>query len=144
MTVSTARPLYLNTPSIPRSTARIKPRAVSYTHLITELYEDADDGNRKKNRLVTDSESADNLKVKGDWEEGKDLVDGLTITKKKVSAFGVYDDEDRDELLKDDGFAAGMGAYGYKEGSYYYMVALTVEDSSSTSDADIIGTLRCV
>ena len=105
-------------------------------YLITEY-----DGENRKNRLVTDSESADNLKVKGDWEEGKDLVDGLTITKKKVSAFGVYDDEDRDELVKDNEFATGMGAYGYKEGSYYYMVALTVEDSSSTSDADIIGTL---
>ena len=34
-----------------------------------------------------------------------------------------------------------ISTYDFEEGRYYYMVALTVEDSTSTSDADIIGTL---
>ena len=107
--------------------------------LLTEYY----DSGVPAARLVTQSESADNLKVKGDWEEGKSLVDGLAITKKKVNGFGTYPDpDDKDNFSEDNDFTNEMiSTYDFEEGRYYYMVALTVEDSSSTSDADIIGTL---
>ena len=107
--------------------------------LLTEYYDD----DTSAARLVTQSESADNLKVKGDWEEGEDLVDGLAITKKKVNGFGTYPDpDDKDNFSEDNDFTNEMiSTYDFEEGRYYYMVALTVEDSTSTSDADIIGTL---
>jgi len=107
--------------------------------LLTEYYLDSGE----ETRLVTQSESTDKLKVKGDWEEGKSLVDGMAITKKKVNGFGVYDDlDDKDNFKEDADFTSDMANdYGFVSGKYYYMVAITVEDSSSTSDADIIGTL---
>ncbi len=107
--------------------------------LLTEYYLDSGE----ETRLVTQSESTDKLKVKGDWEEGKSLVDGMAITKKKVNGFGVYDDlDDKDNFTEDADFTSDMADdYGFVSGKYYYMVAITVEDSSSTSDADIIGTL---
>ena len=107
--------------------------------LLTEYYLDSGE----ETRLVTQSESTDKLKVKGDWEEGKSLVDGMAITKKKVNGFGVYDDlDDKDNFTEDADFTSDMANdYGFVSGKYYYMVAITVEDSSSTSDADIIGTL---
>ena len=107
--------------------------------LLTEYY----DSGVPAARLVTQSESADTLKVKGDWEEGEDLVDGLAITKKKVNGFGTYPDpDDKDNFSEDNDFTNEMiSTYDFEEGRYYYMVALTVEDSTSTSDADIIGTL---
>ena len=107
--------------------------------LLTEYYLDSGE----ETRLVTQSESTDKLKVKGDWEEGKSLVDGMAITKKKVNGFGVYDDlDDKDNFTEDAAFTSDMADdYGFVSGKYYYMVAITVEDSSSTSDADIIGTL---
>lgn len=107
--------------------------------LLTEYYLDSGE----ETRLVTQSESTDKLKVKGDWEEGKSLVDGMAITKKKVNSFGTYDDlDDKDNFTKDADFTSDMvNDYGFVSGKYYYMVAITVEDSSSTSDADIIGTL---
>ena len=109
--------------------------------LLTEYY--LDSGNDEQTRLVTQSESTDKLKVKGDWEEGKSLVDGMAITKKKVNGFGTYDDlDDKDNFTEDKNFTSDMvNDYGFVSGKYYYMVAITVEDSSSTSDADIIGTL---
>ena len=104
--------------------------------LLTEYY---DSGSP---RLVTNSDTAKNLKVKGDWEEGKSLVDGLSITKKKISGFGTYNDDDKDDVEFDTDFASDMHEeYGFAANKYYYMVALTVEDSTSTADADIIGTL---
>ena len=107
--------------------------------LLTEYYLDSGE----ETRLVTQSESTDKLKVKGDWEEGKSLVDGMAITKKKVNGFGTYDDlDDKDNFTEDKDFTSDMvNDYGFVSGKYYYMVAITVEDSSSTSDADIIGTL---
>ena len=107
--------------------------------LLTEYYLDSGE----ETRLVTQSESTDKLKVKGDWEEGKSLVDGMAITKKKVNGFGVYADlDDKDNFTEDHDFTSDMADdYGFVSGKYYYMVAITVEDSSSTSDADIIGTL---
>ena len=107
--------------------------------LLTEYYLDSGE----ETRLVTQSESTDKLKVKGDWEEGKSLVDGMAITKKKVNGFGVYDDlDDKDNFTEDADFTSDMANdYGFVSGKYYYMVAITVEDSSSTSDADIIGAL---
>ena len=109
--------------------------------LLTEYY--LDSGDDEQTRLVTQSESTDKLKVKGDWEEGKSLVDGMAITKKKVNGFGTYDDlDDKDNFTEDKDFTSDMvNDYGFVSGKYYYMVAITVEDSSSTSDADIIGTL---
>lgn len=109
--------------------------------LLTEYY--LDSGDNEQTRLVTQSESTDKLKVKGDWEEGKSLVDGMAITKKKVNGFGTYDDlDDKDNFTEDKDFTSDMvNDYGFVSGKYYYMVAITVEDSSSTSDADIIGTL---
>ncbi len=109
--------------------------------LLTEYY--LDSGDDEQTRLVTQSESTDKLKVKGDWEEGKSLVDGMAITKKKVNSFGTYDDlDDKDNFTEDKDFTSDMvNDYGFVSGKYYYMVAITVEDSSSTSDADIIGTL---
>ena len=109
--------------------------------LLTEYY--LDSGDHEQTRLVTQSESTDKLKVKGDWEEGKSLVDGMAITKKKVNGFGTYDDlDDKDNFTEDKDFTSDMvNDYGFVSGKYYYMVAITVEDSSSTSDADIIGTL---
>ena len=109
--------------------------------LLTEYY--LDSGDDEQTRLVTQSESTDKLKVKGDWEEGKSLVDGMAITKKKVNGFGTYDDlDDKDNFTEDKNFTSDMvNDYGFVSGKYYYMVAITVEDSSSTSDADIIGTL---
>ena len=107
--------------------------------LLPEYYLDSGE----ETRLVTQSESTDKLKVKGDWEEGKSLVDGMAITKKKVNGFGTYDDlDDKDNFTEDKDFTSDMvNDYGFVSGKYYYMVAITVEDSSSTSDADIIGTL---
>ena len=109
--------------------------------LLTEYY--LDSGDDEQTRLVTQSESTDKLKVKGDWEEGKSLVDGMAITKKKVNGFGTYDDlDDKDNFTEDKDFTSDMvNDYGFVSGKYYYMVAITVEDSFSTSDADIIGTL---
>ena len=67
----------------------------------------------------------------------------MAITKKKVNGFGTYDDlDDKDNFTEDKDFTSDMvNDYGFVSGKYYYMVAITVEDSSSTSDADIIGTL---
>ena len=97
-----------------------------------------------KVRLITDSNSTSNLKIKEDLEEGKDLIKGIAVSKKKINDVGYYEHEAGSDL--DDKFIPDPKAlkllekYGFKEGKYYYMIALTIEDSSSVSDDDIIGT----
>ena len=97
-----------------------------------------------KVRLITDSNSTSNLKIKEDLEEGKDLIKGIAVSKKKINDVGYYEHEAGSDL--DDKFIADPDAlallqeYGFEEGKYYYMIALTIEDSSSVSDDDIIGT----
>lgn len=61
------------------------------------------------------------LKIKAKWEEGDKLVKGVAIAKKKVTNT--------------------MGTVIPAANRYYYMLAVTVADSNSTSDADVIGTL---
>ncbi len=90
-------------------------------------------------KLLEDSDSADGLKVKTDWEEGDDIVDDVAITKKKINQVGTYEDGD---FTLDAGAQEELeNSYDFESGTYYYMVAITIEESTSTSDADIIGTL---
>ena len=70
---------------------------------------------------ITNSDSVDGLKIKAKWEEGDKLVKGVAIAKKKVTNT--------------------MGTVIPAANRYYYMLAVTVADSNSTSDADVIGTL---
>lgn len=41
-----------------------------------------------KVRLITDSNSTSNLKIKEDLEEGKDLIKGIAVSKKKINDVG--------------------------------------------------------
>ena len=100
-----------------------------------------------KVKFVTNSDTVSGLKIKTDLEEGEDLIDGITVTKKKISDVGRYEhevgDTGEDEWIPDstEGSAALnlLKGYGFEEDKYYYMIALSIEDSSSVSDADIIG-----
>ena len=97
-----------------------------------------------KTKLVTNSDTVDGLKIKTDLEEGEDLIDGITVTKKKISDVGHYEhevgDTGEDEWVPEaDVLTALETNYGFEADKYYYMIALSIEDSSSVSDADIIG-----
>ena len=70
---------------------------------------------------ITNSESVNGLKIKSSWEEGGKLAKGVSVAKKKVS-------NTIDAMIPN-------------ANQYYYMLAITVASSESTSDSDIIGTL---
>lgn len=116
--------------------------------LLTNLEPDgtgSDPGTEKK--LVTNSDTASNIKIKVDWEEGEDLEKGMTIVKRKVQSVGVYkhiDADHEDQFVRDGDLASDLASnYGFVEDAnkYYYMLSVKIGDSSSTSDADLIGTL---
>ncbi len=93
--------------------------------------------------LVTESETVSSLKVKASWEEGKNLVNSVSVVKKKINnlADATFTGDDDvvypsiKTLLGDDLAAT------FTTEKYYYFVAITTASSTSTADADIIGTL---
>lgn len=74
---------------------------------------------------VTDREYVEKLKVKVEYEMGKNLVESVAVVKKRIDVSA------SDSILKD---------HNYEDG-YYYAIAIEIEDRQTTSDADIIGTL---
>ena len=72
---------------------------------------------------ITNRDYMDKMKVKVEYEMGKNLVESVSLVKKRIETVP------SNSML--DGFDVG----------YYYTVAIEIEDKKTTSDADIIGTL---
>lgn len=115
-------------------------------------HKEADDGNdlgsTYKYEVVTESDVQKSLKVKTDWEEGKNLVKGINIVKKKVNNLEdeVLDKNDNKypsmtTLLDESSGKASAAISNYNDGKYYYFIAISTNSSTSTSDSDIIGTI---
>jgi len=73
---------------------------------------------------MTKYEQVEKLKVKVAYEMGEELVESVSVLKKKV------DIDDADVLG------------GVEEGKYYYFLGVKIAKSTSTGDADIIGTFE--
>ena len=100
--------------------------------------------------LVKNSDTVSSLKIKQEWEEGDDFVKSISIVKKKVmngettyavESSHVDDSDDPDEFYPT-AVDLGLDKFGYEEDGYYYFLTISLEKSTSTSDADIIGTLE--
>jgi hypothetical protein len=74
---------------------------------------------------IFDRDYTEKLKLKVEYEMGKELVDHVAIAKKRI-----------DVANSDSVVLANLNA---KDG-YYYTVAVEIKDKQTTSDADIIGT----
>ena len=93
--------------------------------------------------LVTDSETVSSLKVKASWEEGKNLVKDVSVVKKKVNnkADATFTGDDDDEYPSIKTLLGDELADTFETEKYYYFVAIATNSSTSTADADIIGSL---
>ena len=85
-------------------------------------------------QLVSQAEVVSGLKVKATWEEGKNLVSGVSIVKKKVVANA---ENDIVSLLPSE----LATSFTDTTTGYFYFLAISTTSSTSTSDADIIGKL---
>ena len=97
-------------------------------------------------KFVTNSDTVDGVKIKTDLEEGEDLIDGISIIKRKITDVGHYvhevGDTGADDWITDGAVITDLtDDYGFEADEYYYLLAMTLEDSSSVSDADIIGSI---
>lgn len=102
--------------------------------------------------VVTESETVSSIKIKSDWEEGKDLVKSISIVKKKVCNPNEKDDVATDfEYSGDDSDEAerpyasleklGLKQFGLEENDYAYFLAIKYNDSTSVNDDDVVGTI---
>ena len=76
---------------------------------------------------ISDRDYTEKLKLKVEYEMGKDLVDRVSIVKKRI-----------DVANSDSAVLANVGA----EDGYYYAVAIEIKEKKTTSDEDIIGTFE--
>lgn len=83
-----------------------------------------DETEDKGPQLLSDYNDVEKIKVKAKWEMGSDLVDSVSIVKKLI----------------DPARSADL-AYTPSAEGYYYFVEVKTVFKSTTSDADIIGTL---
>ena len=97
------------------------------------------DGTEETLMLVDNSEMVDGMKVKVDYEMGKDLVadNGVSIVKKRVESIETVNGVCVSELLETAYNNTNEGA-----GGYYYFVEIKVAAKEATSDSDIIATLE--
>lgn len=77
------------------------------------------------NAAVADYKMVEKLKVKAKWEMGSDIVEGLSIVKKRVAGRALYGNEIS--------FAPA--------GGYAYFVEVKTANKDTTTDTDIVGTL---
>ena len=92
------------------------------------------------NTAVTDYEAIEKLKVKAKWEMGSDLVQGLSIVKKRIGA-GITGSNYDDKGVAGNGPAVPSDLVLPTGEAYAYFVELKTVAKETTSDADIIGTL---
>lgn len=100
--------------------------------------------------FVTDSEVVSSLKVKAKWEEGSDLVQSVSIVKKKVTNDSSTTRKTENDLLIEphntvfgDNKTGVGGNFNYDTAAdeYYYFIAVKIKSSDTTADSDVIGTL---
>ncbi|WMJ82510.1 hypothetical protein ACS3UN_03355 [Oscillospiraceae bacterium LTW-04] len=83
---------------------------------------------------VEDYKHVEKLKVKAKWEMGSDLVDGLSIVKKRVAAGS-------DGTKYNNSSVTVPADFEFATSGYAYFVEVKVKAKDTTSDSDIIGTL---
>lgn len=76
------------------------------------------------NLAVEDYKAVEKLKVKAKWEMGADIVEGLSIVKKRVASK-----------------TNGGSDYDMPNGNYAYFVEVKTAAKETTTDTDIVGTL---
>lgn len=92
--------------------------------------------------IFSEAEIVSSLKIKTKWEQGSDIVNSVSVVKKKVSNSLTTPQVGTENKVYADATAMNLDKIGYTTpGGYYYFLAIDVKDSSSTSDTDVIGTV---